>query len=103
MAMRSNRAAVSRELRREVDKRLTASALLITGNVQRLTPVDTGRLRASMQWLKDGMTVYIGTNVYYAKYVEFPTRHTAAQPFLVPGINVSRGELIAIWSEPIAA
>jgi hypothetical protein len=34
-----------------------------------------------------GMSMRVGTSVPYAKYVEFPTRHNAAQPFLLPAMR----------------
>jgi HK97 gp10 family phage protein len=50
-------------------------------------PVDTGLLRKS--WLLDRLTplsAIIGTNVEYAKHVEFGTSRTRAQPFLRPAL-----------------
>lgn len=38
-----------------------------------LAPVDTSRLRNSISHVVDGNTVYIGTNVEYAPYVELGT------------------------------
>lgn len=47
-------------------------------------PVDTGRLRNSISHIADvpAGEVYVGTNVEYAAYVEFGTRHQKAQPYL---------------------
>lgn len=57
-------------------------------------PVDTGRLRSSIthELATDarGLVGRIGTNVVYAPYVEFGTRHMAAQPFLVPALGAAR-------------
>lgn len=55
-------------------------ALMICGNnwenhAKDLVPVDTGRLKNSLTHeMKDEDTVAIGTNVEYAKYVEFGDR-----------------------------
>lgn len=53
-------------------------------------PVDTGRLRGSINWvivLEGGvLTAIIGTNVEYAIYVHEGTRHMAGRPFLVNGV-----------------
>jgi HK97 gp10 family phage protein len=54
-------------------------------------PVDTGRLRSSINWRMslDGGTLaaIIGTNVEYAIYVHEGTRYMPGRPFLVEGLN----------------
>ena len=47
-------------------------------------PVDTGRLRNSISHATDEDSVYIGTNVEYAPYVELGTYGRAEHPFLAP-------------------
>lgn len=49
-------------------------------------PTDTGRLKNSITHTNDKNTVYIGTNVEYAPYVEMGTVNTPAQPYLKPAI-----------------
>ena len=49
-----------------------------------LCPVDTGRLRNSISHEVHGDSVYIGTNVEYAVYVEKGTRKMQAYPYLKP-------------------
>jgi HK97 gp10 family phage protein len=60
-----------------------------------LCPVDTGRLRASIILTqgRDGQGFYveIGTNVHYARFVEFGTRYNRAQPFLLPAVALASG------------
>lgn len=41
----------------------------------------------------DGATVDISARIRYAKFVEFPTTHNAAQPFLLPALHDSRARL----------
>lgn len=55
-------------------------------------PVDTGRLRSSIQTTapretSNGVAVRIGSNVNYARYVELGTRRMRAQPFLRPALT----------------
>jgi HK97 gp10 family phage protein len=55
-------------------------------------PVDTGRLRSSIQTTSPratttGPAVRIGSNVNYARYVEMGTRRMRAQPFLRPALS----------------
>lgn len=49
-------------------------------------PVDTGRLRNSITHETDPETVYIGTNVEYAPYVELGTHRQKAKPYLKPAM-----------------
>lgn len=56
-----------------------------------LCPVDTGRLRSSVNssgLQRDGRGPYVevGTNVEYARYVEFGTLNSRAQPYLRPAL-----------------
>jgi len=54
-----------------------------------ICPVDTGRLRASLthEVHTNEESVYVGTNVEYAPYVEFGTSKMAAQPYLKPAVD----------------
>lgn len=58
--------------------------LVAEGFAKKLCPVDTGRLRNSITFDMDGTSVYIGTNVEYAEYVENGTSKRKATPYLVP-------------------
>ena len=57
-----------------------------------------GRLKASIAdegvtQTDAGATVKVAARVRYAKFVEFPTTHNAAQPFLLPALHGARGRL----------
>ena len=69
-----------------ISRALEKIGLTAEGYSKRLCPVDTGRLRNSITHVvSDGeKSVYIGTNVEYAPYVEMGTVNTKAQPFLKP-------------------
>lgn len=68
-----NRDKVLEATHEQVEKALEAIGLQAEGYVAMLTPVDTGRLRDSITHEVKGDTVYIGTNVEYAPYIEFGT------------------------------
>lgn len=54
-------------------------------------PVDTGALRRSITVVRAGKLRYVvKTGVDYAGFVEFGTRHMAAQPFLGPALEEAR-------------
>lgn len=71
--------------------------LQVQNHTRMLAPVDTGRLRASWKATKGndlrGPFVEIGTNVFYAAYVEFGTRHMPAQPHVRPALAMAAGML----------
>jgi HK97 gp10 family phage protein len=62
----------------------------ILADAQRLVPVDTGRLRASLdmevQDVGDQVVLRVGSNVEYAAFVETGTSRTRAQPYLAPAL-----------------
>lgn len=71
--------------------------LRIESTAKRLCPVDTGRLRSSIRTTTpyrsgSGLTVTIGTNVNYARYVEEGTHNRdgsvrmRARPYLKPAL-----------------
>jgi hypothetical protein len=41
----------------------------------------------------NGSVVRVSARIRYAKFVEFPTTHNAAQPFLLPALHGNRGRL----------
>ena len=53
---------------------LEAIGLTAEGYAKKDTPVDTGRLRNSINHATDDDAAYIGTNVEYAPYVELGAR-----------------------------
>lgn len=73
-------------LRTEDDVRRVA--LQVQNSARILCPVDTGRLRSSIKSAEgrdaEGFYVEVGTNVKYARFVEFGTSRAHAQPYLRP-------------------
>lgn len=88
------------------DVAITESAIHAEEKCVRLCPVDTGHLRASINYrthiqndgeqrpdgldgLADDGEAVIGTNVEYAPHVEYGTRFQRAQPFMRNGIDAA--------------
>lgn len=82
-----NSNTVREELERKCAEALEMIGLVAEGNVATITPVDTGRLRASISHEVDDRTAVIGTNVEYAPFVELGTSSQKAQPYLKPGVE----------------
>ena len=61
-------------LERAKKRGLKAIGLTAEGHAKNETPVDTGRLRNSINHATDDEAAYIGTNVEYAPYVELGAR-----------------------------
>ena len=69
-----------------VERSLTRIGLAAEGYAKKECPVDTGNLRNSItnEVQSSEKSVYIGTNVEYAAYVELGTTRTRAKPYLKP-------------------
>lgn len=72
-------------------KHLKKLGIKVQRKAKRMCPVDTGRLRSSIaeELGQDsrGLVEVIGTDVAYAKHVEFGTSRMNAQPFLRPALT----------------
>lgn len=75
----------------DVGRELARRAVSVDRAAKGYCPVDTGRLRSSINWRlatdSQGLLAVIGTNVEYAPYVEFGTGRMGAQPFLRPALG----------------
>lgn len=76
-----------------VARELERRALKVQNTATDLCPVDTGRLRASIDHELgfDALGIYVdvGSNVEYAAYVELGTSRASAQPFLRPALRAA--------------
>lgn len=70
----------------QIEQALTAIGLTAESYAKRDCPVDTGRLRNSITNAVEGgeQSVYIGSNVEYAAFVELGTSRMKARPYLKP-------------------
>jgi HK97 gp10 family phage protein len=85
---------------------LDKSIKAIERKAKRIAPVDTGRLRSSIssQVGPGQLPTYaeVGTNVNYARFVEFGTKNMKAQPYLIPAFEQSKPEIDQNIQEAIA-
>lgn len=77
-----------------VGKELVRRALRVHRRAKQLAPVDTGRLRSSVEYEvgrdSRGLVARIGTDVHYAIYLEFGTRRMTPRAFLRPALDAAR-------------
>lgn len=77
-----------------VGKDLVKRALRVERRAKQLAPVDTGRLRSSIEHDvgrdSRGLVARIGTDVTYAIYLEFGTRRMTPRPFLRPALQAAQ-------------
>ncbi len=79
-----NSGLVGEELEQAVERALTRIGLQAETYAKRECPVDTGNLRNSITNAVDDKSAYVGSNVFYAPYVELGTSRAKAQPFIKP-------------------
>jgi HK97 gp10 family phage protein len=78
----------------QIEQALTAIGLTAESYAKRDCPVDTGRLRNSItNAVETGeQSVYIGSNVEYAAFVELGTSRMKARPYLRPAATEHTAE-----------
>ena len=74
---------------RKIALAVASSAIRIQALARQAAPVDTGRLRSSIfvRFLDGGLSAEVRTDVQYASFQEFGTRHIPPRPFLGPAYN----------------
>ena len=74
------------EIEEKVSNALTKVAYDMEAEAKRLCPVDTGRLRNSINIDIQGTKIIISANTNYAQYVEFGTYKQHPQPYIRPAL-----------------
>ena len=92
---------IRRMFEAKCDVALEMIGIQCEGHAFDICPVDTGRLRNSLTHAVESgeKSVYIGTNVEYAPYVEFGTRRQDPQPYLKPAVMNHVNEYKAILDQ----
>lgn len=75
----------------------------VTSEAKIMVPVDTGKLRGSLNnKMKGNDTVQIGTDVEYSTDVEFGTSKQRAQPYLLPAYEMNKEEIKNMMRKHVA-
>jgi HK97 gp10 family phage protein len=75
---------------------LEESALRVQASASDKAPVDTGRLRASITYQVNPTNAIIGSNVVYARRLEYGHSQQAPQGFLRPALDEIKGKVKGI-------
>jgi HK97 gp10 family phage protein len=78
----------------KVDKAIQKAGIKCAALAKKACPVDTGRLRSSIQYQGYILQMDVTTNVDYSKYIEFGTRYMQPRPFLGPAFQQAGQELL---------
>lgn len=94
----SNVAKIGEELDEAVENALNDIGMVCERYAQDKTPVDTGRLRNSIDYevKSSENAVYVKTDVNYAGFVELGTSRQKPQPYLRPAVSNHIDEYRAI-------
>lgn len=72
------------------------AAIQVQAEAKRLCPVDTGLLRSSIQIQDRGDGVYVGSDVVYARAIEYGHSQKAPQGYLRPALDHVISKLAAL-------
>lgn len=84
-----------------LEKAIYKAILLVGRRSRQLTPVDTGRLRASTREIFKPLYGEVGTNVNYDIFVHEGTRYMKARPFLRNAVSEESSKIQPIFKEEL--
>lgn len=83
----------------QLTKILTISGELVLSDATRLVPVDTGRLKSSLNYVVNDDSVTIGTNVEYAKKMEYGGSKQAPNGYLRPAFYKNEDKIKSMFEK----
>jgi len=92
---------VARKTKDTVSKKIRQSTILVLTDAVLNCPVDTGRLRNSIDMVTEPDVGVVFTNVDYAPHVELGTENPdyPVQPFLVPALFNNENNIKKIFND----
>jgi len=94
-------ASIAKAAPRAAERACLPAALLIEGAAKERCPVNTGMLRESITSARIPRGAQVGPHTDYAAYVEYGTRHMAAQPYMGPAVDAKRAEVVRLVGEAV--
>ena len=93
---------IKEQSKSEIRGAMMAIGLLVQASATYRAPVDTGNLKNSIQSDPTDVEVTIGTNVDYARKVEYGIRQRA-QPYLRPALDENTQRIRTLISNALSA
>jgi len=91
--VKNNLLRINAQIEKALSQVIRKTAFSIEARAKSLCPVDTGVLRNSITTkIHSPMKATVGTNVEYAPYQEFGTRHQKGKPFMTPAVDAEKKE-----------
>lgn len=83
----------------EINAAVQGAGITVQAQAKQACPVDTGRLRSSIQYVPGDMKCTVDTDVFYSLFIELghATRsgsHVAARPYLYPALVIGFNQLM---------
>lgn len=97
----SNSEEVSIQLDIATEFALRGIGTRVVSDIKKASPVDTGKLRRSIDHQVDQDSVKIGTNNKYASFIELGTSKREANPFITNTVNEDHGAIVKIIEKSI--
>jgi len=101
LSVRSLLLSIPRDVEIGLPTILKKAAFLVERYSKKIVPVDTGRLRTSINTTVSGLTATISPTVDYAIFVHEGTRYMAGRPFMINGLNQAESEINSIVQKEI--
>jgi HK97 gp10 family phage protein len=93
MQSRNDLPRLASQIEKALSSLVRKTAFSIEARAKQLAPFDTGLLRNSIQTnIESSSKATVGTNVEYAPYQEFGTRHQKGKAFLTPAADEVKKE-----------
>jgi HK97 gp10 family phage protein len=86
-------------LAQAIQNGLEESAMRVHARATELSPVDTGRLSQSITYRVDETSATVGSNVVYARRIEYGHSKKAPKGYLRPALDEIRGKLKGIFDK----
>lgn len=90
------------DLTKAVKTSISKSALIIEGQSKINSPVDTGRMRASIISEIQPLKATIMPTVSYAVFVHEGTRYMRARPFMRDAVDQKRDDITSVFESEIS-
>ena len=85
-----------------ISQNLVDSGIVLVGEIKAITPVKTGRLKASIKYTVDNSkTISVSSDVPYAVFVEYGTPVMEPRSMFRRGIASARDKIIQLWQRNV--